>query len=54
MTFNPVKWLERYVEWWDDRSRQHPDGPTPMNVYWMWILWGVCVVMFVTVLAVAS
>ena len=54
MTFNPFRWLERYVEWWDDRGRKNADGPTAMHVYWMWITWSVCAVMMVTALAVAA
>jgi hypothetical protein len=54
MTFNPIRWLERYVEWWDDRSRLTEDRPSPMGVYWMWVIWGVCAVMLVTTLAVAA
>ncbi|WP_188316475.1 hypothetical protein [Solihabitans fulvus] len=54
MTFNPLRWLERYVEWWDERGRQNSDGPSPMHIYWMWISWAICVVMMITVLAVAT
>lgn len=54
MTFNPIRWLERYVEWWDVRGRQNADGPTSMHVYWMWVSWGVCAIMMVTVLAIAA
>jgi hypothetical protein len=50
----PIRWLERYVEWWDDRGRQNADGPTPMSVYWMWVVWSVCAVMMVTTLAIAA
>ncbi|WNV91504.1 hypothetical protein [Umezawaea sp. Da 62-37] len=54
MTFNPLRWLERYVEWWDDRGRQNAGGPKPMSLYWMWIAWCVCAVMVVMTLAVAT
>ncbi|GGP37729.1 hypothetical protein [Saccharothrix coeruleofusca] len=54
MTFNPIRWLERYVEWWDDRGRRNPDGPTPMQVYWMWVIWSACGVMLVSALAIAA
>jgi hypothetical protein len=54
MTFNPIRWLERYVEWWDERGRERADRPTPMGIYWMWIVWAVCGVMLVFTLAVAA
>ncbi len=54
MTFNPIRWLERYVEWWDERGRQNPDGPKPMGVYWMWIFWGVGAVVLLFTLGVAA
>ncbi|GAA3620067.1 MULTISPECIES: hypothetical protein [Actinomycetes] len=54
MTFNPIRWLERYVEWWDDRGRQNAAGPTPMHIYWMWVSWSVCAVVLITTLAVAA
>ncbi len=54
VTFNPIRWLERYVEWWDDRGRQNAAGPTPMHIYWMWVSWSVCAVVLITTLAVAA
>jgi len=54
MTFNPIRWLERYVEWWDDRGRLTLDGPSPMGMYWMWVIWSVCAVVLVTTSAVAA
>lgn len=54
MRFNPMRWLERYVEWWDERGRLTADGPSAMGVYWMWVIWSVCAVMLVTTLAVGA
>jgi len=54
VTFNPIRWLERYVEWWDDRGRQNAAGPTPMHIYWMWVSWSVCAVVLITTLGGGS